>query len=374
MEGGLLLLDRASNCLFAYNDTSRHVWDLIEAGRTEEQLECEFAEVWGIPLALARADIRSIVAQWRLQNILVGGRGKRRPAPVTPRSSVIDDRHRASTPNWTSEWVCTIRGTTIAFAAESELPGPIRLLFAHLETPDAEPQVRIEVRDGPSGERVLVENGRERMRTNDPAEAVGALFVAVLERTRENLQWFALIHGAALGRDRQGLALVGPSGSGKSTLAAGLVSKGYDFLADDLVALSEPNGTIVPWPLPLSVKQGSFAVLSAQHPQLTHAPSYRTKGVDARMLEPPTRAWDAEPVPLRNLVFPRFVDGAAPELRRMSSFEAIERLLSDRIWLGNPITEQRISVFLEWLDRTPAHALSYGSLDDGVRLIADVVA
>jgi predicted ATPase len=39
------------------------------------------------------------------------------------------------------------------------------------------------------------------------------------------------------------------SGSGKSTLAAGLVGQGYDFLANDLIALSEPNGTIVPWPL-----------------------------------------------------------------------------------------------------------------------------
>jgi hypothetical protein len=43
IDGGLLLLDQASNCLFAYNDTARHVWDLIEAGRTEESLISEFA-------------------------------------------------------------------------------------------------------------------------------------------------------------------------------------------------------------------------------------------------------------------------------------------------------------------------------------------
>jgi hypothetical protein len=30
--------------------------------------------------------------------------------------------------------------------------------------------------------------------------------------------------------------------------------------------------------------------------------------------------------------------------------------------------------FLAWLDRTPAYALCYGSLDDGIRLIADVIA
>ena len=102
--------------------------------------------------------------------------------------------------------------------------------------------------------------------------------------------------------------------------------------------------------------------------------SYRTKGVEARMLIPPASAWDADPVPLRRLVFPRFADGAEPHARRLSSFETIERLLTDRVWLGNPVTEQRMSAFLAWLDRTPAYALSYGSLADGMRLIADVVA
>jgi hypothetical protein len=48
------------------------------------------------------------------------------------------------------------------------------------------------------------------MRTVDPAEVIGALFVAVLERTRPNLQWFALIHGAALGLGGKGLALAVP--------------------------------------------------------------------------------------------------------------------------------------------------------------------
>jgi hypothetical protein len=275
---------------------------------------------------------------------------------------------------WWSEWVCTIRGTPIAFAVETEIPGPFRLLFAHLETPNAIPEVRLEIRTTSTGEMVLVEDGRERIRTLDPAEAIGALYVAVLERTRSDLEWFALIHGAALGTGGKGLALAGPSGSGKSTLTAGLISRGYDFLADDLIALSEPHGVVVPWPLPLSIKQGSIEIVEAHHPQLAEAASYRTKGVEARMLIPPSGAWDADPVPLCRLVFPHFVEGAEPRARRLSSFETIERLLTDRVWLGSPITEQRMSAFLAWLERTPSYALSYGSLADGMQLIAGVVA
>jgi hypothetical protein len=374
IEGGLLLLDRASNCLFAYNDTARHVWDLIQEGHTEESLISEFVRAWGIPLARARADINAIVAEWRVQNILVDrGRARRRLASVKPRS-VSAAWAELPEAGWWSEWVCTIRKTPIAFAVETEMPGPFRLLFAHLETPDAVPRARLEIRTGSIQEMVLVEDGRERMRTVDPAEVIGALYVAVLERTRPNLQWFALIHGAALGVGGKGLALVGPSGSGKSTLAAGLISRGYDFLADDLIALSEPHGMIVPWPLPLSIKQGSMETVRAHHPQVAEAASYRTKGVEARILIPPSSAWDADAIPLRRLVFPRFAEGAEPRARRLSSFETIERLLTDRVWLGSPITEQRVSAILAWLDRTPSYALSYDSLADGMRLIAEVVA
>jgi hypothetical protein len=275
---------------------------------------------------------------------------------------------------WWSQWVCTVRGTPIAIAVEIKMPGPFRLLFAHLETPNAIPQARLEIRTTSTGEMVLVEDGRERLRTVDPAEAIGALYVAVLERAHSNLEWFALIHGAALGTAGKGLALAGPSGSGKSTLAAGLISRGYDFLADDLIALSEPSGMIIPWPLPLSIKQGSIEIVESHHPQLAEAAPYRTKGVEARMLIPPPSAWDVDPVPLCRLVFPHFAEGAEPQARRLSSFETIERLLSDRIWLGSPITEHRLSAFLAWLDRTPSYALSYGSLADGMQLIADVVA
>src|SRR5262249_27689722 len=272
------------------------------------------------------------------------------------------------------EWVCTIRGMPIAFAVETEMPGPFRLLFSHLETPEAIPQARLEIRTTSTGEMVLIEDGRERLRTIDAAEAIGALHVAVLEHTRSDLEWFALIHGAALATAGKGLALAGPSGSGKSTLAAGLISRGYDFLADDLIALSEPHGMVVPWPLPLSIKQGSIEIVEAHHPQLAEAAPYRTKGVEARMLIPPSSAWNADPVPLCCLVFPHFAEGAEPRARRLTSFETIEGLMTDRIWLGSPITEKRMSAFLTWLDRTPSYALSYGSLADGMQLIADVVA
>jgi Coenzyme PQQ synthesis protein D (PqqD) len=109
IDGGLPLLDRAANCLFAYNDTARHVWDLIREGRTEKSVISEFARAWGIPLSLARADVAAIIAEWRLRNILVDRRpGKSRLAWAKPRpvgatwQNSIDERQLAYSAQRTS--------------------------------------------------------------------------------------------------------------------------------------------------------------------------------------------------------------------------------------------------------------------------------
>jgi hypothetical protein len=72
------------------------------------------------------------------------------------------------------------------------------------------------------------------------------------------------------------------------------------------------------------------------------------------------------------LVFPRFVDGAAPALQRISSFQAIERLLTDRISIGGPITADRVIALLAWLGDTPAYVSTYSTLDDGMRLVEEL--
>jgi hypothetical protein len=73
IQGGLLLLERSSNSLFAFNETARHVWDLIEAGKSHAKLVSEFAETWGISRSLAQQEIHSIVAHWRAHGLVSGG-------------------------------------------------------------------------------------------------------------------------------------------------------------------------------------------------------------------------------------------------------------------------------------------------------------
>ena len=97
---------------------------------------------------------------------------------------------------------------------------------------------------------------------------------AAAEAGREYL----LFHAGALDAAGVGVLLPGTSGSGKSTLTAGLARAGFGYLSDELVALDLSDGLLVPYAKPITLKQGSFAVVPELHPD--------------RDLPPGGRSWD----------------------------------------------------------------------------------
>lgn len=54
-----------------------------------------------------------------------------------------------------------------------------------------------------------------------------------------NLRNMVVIHGGAVCKNGKGLIITGESGAGKSTLSCALRKYGYDFIADDVCAISE---------------------------------------------------------------------------------------------------------------------------------------
>ena len=77
-----------------------------------------------------------------------------------------------------------------------------------------------------------------------------------------------LFHAGGIEADGTGVLLPGASGSGKSTLVAGLVRAGLGYLTDELAALNMATGRLVPYAKPITVKPGSFAVLSDMGPDV----------------------------------------------------------------------------------------------------------
>jgi hypothetical protein len=372
-DSGLLLFNPLSHRLFAFNPSARLLWELIEREFTIGKIASEFAANYGVPVESARKDIDAMIGTWRSLDLLCSDCEPESSSGPVPTQDV-PDWSQTRPPAWTANAVYSVRDKVFSLSIEPpNSVALIRTFFQHLEIPNGEIGLRLEIRQATDRLRALLVNGSEQFRTLDEAQLVGGLCHSILEYLHPEVEWLAMVHGAAIARGDAGLVFPAASGSGKTTLVAHLAAQdGFTYLADDLIVLAAPSGHIVPWPMPLSIKKGSWSLLSESYPSLKSAPIYNTSRGQARLLIPSSSDWKTDPVPVHGIVFPRYIAGAVAKLTRITAFEAIERLLNDRIWLGYPMTEHRIRAFLAWIDVTPAYTLVHGNVADAARCLEDM--
>lgn len=375
-EGHLVLLDRAADRLLLYNHTAAMLWEHLAQGGGLDDGARAIADHHDVALETVQADCAAILDDWRADGLVAPEPAKpTRPAaaadaqPSAPRVPPLEPAER---------WTCRFRDLTFAFAFENGARAAYaRRLFDGHDEGDPGAAIRIEVREEGGGWASVHEQGVERLRTDVPEEVFGAISQYMLERLYPGTRWLAIVHGGAVAAkgagDTIGIVFPASSGSGKTTLVGWLSAHGFDYLADDFTAIAAPEGLIMPWPVPLNVKQGSWAVLEPVHAGFADSPEYVIRGMNARLLRPPPASWSHPPVRLDRLVFPRYRAGAAARIARLTPVDALERLLADRIWLGYPKTEGRIADFLAWLKDIDCHQLDYGDLTEAETCIRGLI-
>lgn len=80
---------------------------------------------------------------------------------------------------------------------------------------------------------------------------VGEIIFHLIENNTQEL----LIHAACLKRNGTGILLPGVSGSGKSTLSAWLLSRGFDYLTDELICVDPESFAVEAFTRPLNIKR-----------------------------------------------------------------------------------------------------------------------
>jgi hypothetical protein len=73
------------------------------------------------------------------------------------------------------------------------------------------------------------------------------------------------------------------------------------------------------------------------------------------------------------LVFPRYTRGSRDVVQRIRPSDALVKLREAGVWLGHPLTEERVTRLARWLERTPAYTLEYGGLTAAPQHIDDIV-
>ena len=132
----------------------------------------------------------------------------------------------------------------------------------------------------------------------------------------------AVLHGAAV-RAPTGrvLVFIGQSGAGKSTLSLGLVSKGWQLLADDHIPLAREGTSLIAFPTATAVKPGSMELEETKILRNTYG-MQESERDGVSYLSLPHAAVGGALLPITAVITPRYGPDLDFKLERVTSEEA----------------------------------------------------
>lgn len=183
--------------------------------------------------------------------------------------------------------------------------------------------------------------------------------------------WMCTLHASGVHHNNKSFVFSAAAGSGKSTTSAILKASGLNYISDDFIAAT-PDGNVYPFPASISVKDGSFAVLSKFYPEL--GDKVLEKAATGKMVRylPVNNYSETEKngIPVTGFVFVEYRKGSSFDLKTVSKKEALQLLLKET-WV-NP-TPDFVTAFFAWIEKTNFYRMTYSDNDAMIKTIKNMI-
>lgn len=177
---------------------------------------------------------------------------------------------------------------------------------------------------------------------------------------------YLIIHAAVVEKHGKAIVLPAPPGSGKSTLCAGMVTRGWRLLTDELALYDMDSGLIHGMSRPINLKNKSIGVIQEFAPEtvMTAPILDTTKGTVALMRPPGTSvARMHETVRADCIVLPKYVAGAPPQLTPYSRARTF-MLMADQSFNFNIHGERGFDALGDFIAGSDCFQYTYSQLVD----------
>ena len=243
--------------------------------------------------------------------------------------------------------IISFAGSSLALEYAGETPARIiDTLYCHLPTePIHSPRLTYRLMAGEATPTLRLYRQETLLYQGDAAGTAAELLLGdscyhLATRSREGL----LFHAAGLSWQGQGLILPGLSGAGKTTLTAWLLTKGFDYLTDELVFIPWQTQNIQPLTRPLNLKRPARAALKDQIDFVRHAAHILSSDyadlVPVNLFKPLPAPTEPE---LRLIIFPYYQSDSPFDLRPLTSAQAglglMKNLINARNLPGHGFSE-----------------------------------
>lgn len=182
----------------------------------------------------------------------------------------------------------------------------------------------------------------------------------------KHVNQYLILHSAVLEKEGHAVIMPAPPGTGKSTLCAGLVTRGWRLLSDELALISPKDGCLTPLPRPVSLKNESIDVIRNFAPGVTigRESADTTKGTVAHMKPPKesiTRAGEhAMPA---WVVCPKYERDAPARLERRSKAQTFMHVVKNA-FNYSLLGVEGYKTVADLIDVCDCYDFTYGSLDE----------
>ena len=196
----------------------------------------------------------------------------------------------------------------------------------------------------------------------------GKIFLELVNVLHEksNDDWLMTVHASALTNCQKTILFSATPGSGKTTMAALLQAKGFDLISDDFVPLSRNTLEAYPFPIAMSVKEGSLELLLEYYPELAKVESvYISPEKTVRYLPIENSKMDLI-YPVKEIIFVKYDPNADLELRKIQPEDAFKRLF-EQIWV--PPNTENVEVLFEKLAQLSFYQLNYSDSEKAVESV-----
>jgi hypothetical protein len=191
-------------------------------------------------------------------------------------------------------------------------------------------------------------------------------------------EWMSFIHASAITNGKEAILLSSSSGSGKSTMAAMLQSEmaikmghGQFFMSDDFVPVDAKEKKVHVFPAALSVKEGSFSVISQFYDPAADADSgfSQLASRQIRYLRPRFQDNIYQPRPVKAIVFLKRDEDISFKMEKLQITSALS-LFHQEAWVShNPGHAQ---AFIDWFVTLNCYRLEYSDNIKAIEAISDL--
>lgn len=199
---------------------------------------------------------------------------------------------------------------------------------------------------------------------------VPAVKAYVTERIIQGDRSAFALHAASLARGRMGLLLCGQPGAGKSTLTLQLMDAGFEYAGDD-VALINTDGTVCGVPFPVTVKSGSWELLSGLHADLPRLKTYcRPDGALVRYV--PAPGVHEGNLLVDWIVFLNRVPNGSAELAQLDQCDSMRRLIESSFAVDGKLSLPGFAALKRIVTHASSFELTYSESTQARRLLTDL--